>query len=174
MDVAEALTRWTIRLAVVLYVLGLSLRWYGKRGVGQRQLGRIVWTIGCVACLAHIAVAFAYYHHWGHGAAYEHTARRSAELTGIAWGGGLYFNYLFALVWVADVGAWWRGLERYEARSRLVEYSVQIFFAFMFFNATVIFARGMVRWLGWLALVAFLFVFWDYCRHVTKSKSARS
>ncbi len=166
MIVGESLTRWTVRLALAGYVLGVAIPlWSGRSDRAQVQ-ARWAWTMGCLAFLAHVLCAFAFYHGWSHGAAYEETARRTAELFGIAWGGGLYFNYAFTAVWVADVLWWWRDLERYQARPRWLGSVLHGFFGFMAFNATVVFATGWVRWLG-LSVCLGLGVLW-YCVTVRK------
>jgi hypothetical protein len=147
MELGELLTRWTVRVAAGLYVLALALRLGG--GDPRRLVyARLLWTAGCFAFLLHVLCAFHFYHHWSHWAAYETTARQTAEAVGLRWGGGLFANYAFALVWLADAGWWWRGLARYEARPRYVEWAVQGFLGFMMFNATVVFGRGAARWLG--------------------------
>src|SRR5207249_3603818 len=89
-----------------------------------------------------------FYHGWSHRAAYEATALLTAEVTGLAWGGGLYANYAVALVWGADVGWWWLRPAGYRARPRGVEWAVQAFLAFIAFNSTVVFGAGAARWLG--------------------------
>jgi hypothetical protein len=152
----EALIRWTIRLALVCYVAGQVWRWHA-RGSGRRQSGtRLVWTAGCAALLVHTIFAFAFQHLWSHDDALAHTARRTAETVGFAWGGGLYFNYAFLLLWVVDVLYWWLWPERHETRSTMVEFLVQGSFLFMFFNAAVVFALGPGRWLGVAAFVVLL------------------
>lgn len=159
MTVGESLTRWTIRLALACYVLALAYRLTGK----PRQ-ARLAWTVGCVIYLAHVACAFQFFHGWRHTAAYQETARRTAALFGWDWGGGLYLNYAFTIAWVVDVGWWWRGLERYQARPRGVDAAVQGFMAFMAFNATVVFETGPVRWLGLVAcLVLAIVAIWARC-----------
>src|SRR6185295_9886321 len=92
-----------------------------------------------------------------HAAALKSTALQTEEMLGVAWGGGLYLNYAFAVVWIADSIWSWRGMERYETRHRLVEWFIQGFLGFMAFNGTVVFASGAVRWVATgagLALVA--------------------
>ena len=88
MDPGEALTRWTVRVAVALYVAALALR-----GVAHRPAAaRLAWTAGLIAFLLHVGCAFHFYHGWSHRAAYEATARQTADTVGLAWGGGLYVN----------------------------------------------------------------------------------
>src|SRR5262245_22322917 len=107
MDPVELLTRWTVRVALALYVLGLALR-IGARGSRPRLTGaRFAWTAGWLLFLLHVACAFHYYHDWKHAVAYQATARQTAEVVGLDWGGGLYANYAFTLLWAADVCWWW-------------------------------------------------------------------
>jgi hypothetical protein len=148
MDAGENLTRWTIRLALGLYVLAVAVRLCARQRPAWLREARLAWTLGCIVYLAHVACAFQFYHGWSHTAAYRETARQTAERFGLDWGGGLYFNYAFTAAWVADVLWWWRGIAAYEARPRWLNATVQGFFAFMAFNATVVFASGLVRWLG--------------------------
>jgi hypothetical protein len=164
MDEGELLTRWTVRLAVVLYAAALALRIAARaRRAARREpaggciglrAARLVWTGGFAAYLVHVACAFHFYHGWSHRAAYEATARQSAEVVGLAWGGGLYANYAFTLVWGADVAWWWAAPAHYRQRPRIVEWAVQAFLAFIVVNATVVFGFGTIRWIGLAAGVA--------------------
>jgi hypothetical protein len=155
MDPGELLTRWSVRLAMTLYVLsvavrGRSLRW-----------SRVAWTAGCGLYLLHVVCAFEYYHHWSHAEAYASTARQTAATIGLEWGGGLYANYAFTLVWCVDVCWWWLGGASYLARPRIVDWLVHGFIAFMAFNATVVFATGFSRRLG-AAACLLLACLWGY------------
>lgn len=154
MSAEEALTRWSVRLAMALYVLSLVLR-----ARAADRAARSAWTAGCLALVAHIALAFHFTHHWSHAVAYEETARQTAEVVGLDWGGGIYANYAFAMVWLLDVAWWWRGLEAYRSRPRWIDWIVQGFLAFIAFNATVVFATGVVRGLGLAATLLLLVCF---------------
>jgi len=148
MESGEFLTRWTVRVALALFVLALLLR---LRAAGRRSRlaqARLAWTAGCAAFLLHVVCAFEFYHHWSHAAAYAATARQTAAVVGWNWGGGLYANYLFALLWAADVLWWWRGLESYEMRGPYIDWAVTGFLLFIAFNATVVFGQGPIRWFG--------------------------
>ncbi len=117
--------------------------------IKRDRAARLAWSAGCAFYLAHVAAAFEFRHSWSHAAAYAETARQTLEVFGVDWGGGLYFNYLFTLIWTGDAVYWWlAGLDRYRARSRWVARPVQWFFAFMFFNATIVFGSGTAQWLG--------------------------
>jgi hypothetical protein len=126
----------------------------------RTDCARLFWTAGFVAFLIHVICAFHFVHHWSHAAAYADTARQTAEVVGLDWGGGLYANYAFAAVWLADVIWWWISPSSYLARSRWVEWIVQGFMAFISFNATVVFGVGAIRWAGVAAtaLLALLLV----------------
>ena len=146
MEPGELLTRWTVRLAMTLYVLALCLWITSRQRAPWLRTARLAWTVGCGVFLAHVICAFAFYHHWCHEAAYEETAHRTEELVGISWGGGLYLNYAFTVLWIADVIVWWRNLDRSHFRG--IQIAIQLFLAFIAFNATVVFGTGLIRWLG--------------------------
>jgi hypothetical protein len=170
MPTGEILTRWTVRVALALYVLSLTLRAWAAGRSTWLSLARLAWTGGCMVFLLHIVCAFQFYHHWSHAAAYEATAQRTAEVTGLNWGGGLYANYVFAAVWLLDVGWWWLDSRCYLARRRMIEWSIQGLLGFIAFNATVVFGRGAIRWAG-LAAIAFLAgVFGFRSRSIASSK----
>jgi hypothetical protein len=139
----EALTRWTIRFALALAVAAL-----GARIAQWNRPARLAWTAGCLIYLAHVLFAFHFYHDWSHAAAYEATARDTAAVFGLDWGGGLYFNYAFTLIWIVDAVWWWVHPASYEARPRWVNAAVYGFFVFMAFNGAVVFASGPMRWIS--------------------------
>jgi hypothetical protein len=109
-------------------------------------LARAIWTIGLAAYIVHVAFAFSYYYRWNHSLAAWHTAYRTWELTGWYWTGGIWINYFFTLVWAADVVYWWLGLELYDRRPHALKVFVPTFFAFMIFQAGVVFGHGAIRW----------------------------
>ena len=147
----ETLTRWTVRAALLLYAATLALRLAAPT---RPRAARLLWTLGCLLFLAHVAAAFHYFHDWSHDDAYRHTARQTGELVGQYWGGGLFLNYIFIVVWGADVVYWWRrGTGAYAARPRRVDVPLHAFMAFMAFNATVVFASGPTRAAGIAASV---------------------
>jgi hypothetical protein len=150
MDTGELLTRWSAFIAFLLYVLALALR-----RVSRLNTRRVLWTLACSIYLLHVVCAFQFVHHWSHTEAYAATARQTAEVVGIDWGGGLYLNYFFTLLWTVDVCWWWLDPQSYAARSRLIHGSSHAFIGFMWFNATVVFGSGLIRWLSavaWLLL----------------------
>jgi hypothetical protein len=148
-------TLWSIRLACVAYVCALAFLI-----TGARERFRIVWTAGLLLSAVHIAAAFAFHHNWSHENAWEDTARQTAELFGFYWGGGLYFNYLFAVVWTIDVGWLWLDRDSYLSRPRFVAVAIHSFLAFMFFNGTVVFGSGWTRWSGIAATIGLVLLWW--------------
>ncbi len=169
MDLGEFLTRWTIRLALTLYVLGLSRRVNAFGRPSWLAWARLAWTGGCFAFLLHIACAFQFYHHWSHAAAYETTTRQTAEVIGLDWGGGLYANYVFALVWTADACWWWLRPKSYQARPRIVEGAAQGFLGFIAFNSTVVFGQGAIRYFGLVACLLLAVLCWYMKRRTSVS-----
>ena len=100
---SEIATRWTVRLAVALYFTALVVRVKFPSVESCQVRARWAWTAGFVIFLVHVLCAFHFFHHWSHDAAYLDTAQKTAAMTGWNWGGGLYLNYLFALIWGIDV-----------------------------------------------------------------------
>ena len=139
----ELITRWTVRVALIFYAATLALR---LAAPSRRSAARILWTIGCLAFLAHVIAAFAFFHDWSHAHAYRETARQTRELFSIDSGAGLYLNYLFTLAWAIDAAYWWAaGPDAYDRRPRWVGVTLHAFFAFMVFNGAVVFAHGATR-----------------------------
>lgn len=152
--------RVTIWVALSLYAAGelARVRWR-RDGGGGVACGRWVWTFGCAFYLAHVVLAFAVFHGWSHSLAYEFTARQTGELTGWDWGGGIYVNYLFSALWLAETIQWWRAPDAYRRRSRPVDLAIRLCFAFMVLNGAVIFVAGPQRWLGILIFAALAYGF---------------
>jgi hypothetical protein len=164
----EFLTRITIWIAILAYAIGcvaFAIAW--KRGCLDRWV-RLAWTSGCASLLAHFISAFHFYHSWSHESAYVETARQTAELFAIYWGGGLFINYAVAILWVIDVAWWWfAGLSSYRRRPWLLTMIWHGFLIFIIFNATVVFKDGFIRWFGLLVCLS-LFLSWVF---ITRQRS---
>jgi len=161
MSGGEFLTRFTVWVAVAGYAAGTAAFALSRGRRRWDAAARLAWTVGCVALLAHVACAFNFYHAWSHAAAYRDTARQTAGATGLDWGGGLYFNYALLVAWVADVAWWWRrGRDAYRRRPRALVAAWHAFLIFMVFNATVVFASGVVRWAGLCVCVGLGVAWW--------------
>ncbi len=154
----ELATRWTIRLALVCSLAAAMAEVSAGTDERRLRMARAAWTAGWALYLAHVACAFQFYHHWSHAAAYFHTARRTAELSGRNWGAGLYFNYVFTAAWTLDTFTRWccRSARR---RARPLLTAWYGFFIFMVVNATIVFETGRVRWAA-VAGLAILTLTW--------------
>ncbi len=152
-DHGESLTRNTVRLSLAWYFASLVLMmrldragWRAETAAGR--IARWCWTWGIVCFLVHVGMAFHYYHHWSHADAFERTRR----ISGL--GEGIYFSYLFGLVWAADAVWWWIAPSRYMARSRWIDASLHGFMLFMVFNGMIVFETGPIRWAGVIVFAA--------------------
>lgn len=141
----DAWIRATIAAAIVCYAAAEWLRF--RRPLAWRA-ARLAWTAGAALVVLHSAAAFHVRHAWSHQHALASTASQTAAVTGLDWGGGLYANYAFIAVWVADAAWWWRSPSGYAARPPAVTNVLAVWFLFMFANGGIVFARGPVRWLG--------------------------
>lgn len=148
MDHGELLTRLTVWLAVIGYAIGAAIMLRANGDMPSLAAARWSWTLGCTLFIAHVVCAFSFYHHWSHSAAIAATARQTEEVAGFHWGGGLYFNYLFALVWCVDVVWSWLGFSNRRERPLWMTRVLHGFLFFMVFNGTVVFAHGPTRTLG--------------------------
>lgn len=164
----EVLTKLTIWIAVAGYFAGAICYALSRGRPAWDARARLLWTAACAALLAHFACAFHFHHAWSHAAAYRDTARQTAELFGLDWGGGLYVNYALAALWVADAGWWWAGgLGAYRRRPWPLVAAWHAFLLFIVFNGTVVFAAGFVRWAGLLSCAALIFVWLIAARDAT-------
>ncbi len=146
------LTIWT---ALVLYTAAE----YGRTRRPPAVWAKPVWLLGAAAYLGHVAAAFAVHHGWSHAAAYAYTAARTDTLLGLAWGGGLWVNYAFTVLWAGET-LWWHVWPAGHARrARAWTPAVRGVFLFMIVNGAVVFVDGPGRWLG-IAIVAALLAIW--------------
>ena len=142
----ETLTIWSARVVVLFYALRLAIDFLVS-DAGRRDLwARLAWTAGFSVYLLHVVLAFQFVHGWSHSAAVAHAARRTYEVTGLDWGGGIYINYIFTLLWGADVAGWWIRARQGKPTPAALYWTVHALFAFMMFNATVVFGPPFWKW----------------------------
>lgn len=142
-NIADARIGVSALIAVVFWCLGWPL---AIADYSDRLFPRLFWTLGGVASLVHIAIAFHLGHGWSHSAAWEHTRQVGG------YGDGIFVNYAFALVWLAD-GVWvWASPRSYFARPRWLNGAIHGFLAFVVLNAAVVFG-------GWQSRVVFVVSF---------------
>ena len=145
----------TIWLALAAFVAGE----FGKR---RPAVPRWAWRVslaGALLCVVHIVIAFESRHHWSHDAAVQATARQTASVYGVAWGGGVYVNYVFVAVWLMELWQWRTRPAKYFARSSAALWGVRAFFFVIIINAAVVFAAPSHRAAG-MALTAALLLAW--------------
>lgn len=150
-DPGDAVTRWTVRLALACWAPAVALMlwlapadWRGRTPRGR--LARNLWTLGLVAYLVHLAAAFHYHHHWSHAAAIQHVHDRSG------FGPGIFVSHAFTVVWTLDVLLWHLAPDRYAARPAWVGVSLHGLMAFIILNGTVIYETGIIRPVGGVLL----------------------
>lgn len=148
----------TIWAALVAYSVGERGRVTPLR-TPREGWARVVWSAGALLYLGHVAAAFEFAYGWSHDAAYAHTAAQTAALVGLDWGGGIWANYFFTALWLAEAAWWWAAPVRYRARPRGLEHAVRAAFLFMIVNGAVIFVTGWTRLMG-VAIVAVLCASW--------------
>ncbi len=149
----------TIWLALAGFVAGEAGRArYFRTGVAPRWAWP-AWCAGLVACFLHIVIAMSHHHRWSHEAAVLETARQTAAVYGLAWGGGVYVNYLFVGVWLAEL-VWWRiDPRRYLGQPTWSVWAVRAFYLVIVVNAAVIFVAPARRAAG-AVVVAALVLAW--------------
>ena len=108
---------------------------------------RAVSAVGLALMIVHIFIAMDIRHGWQHSSAVTATAQQTHQVYGIAWGGGIYVNYLFILVWGLAVPGF-RG-----SGVRIAP----VFFLIVIANAAIVFAVGWRRVLGVLIVFVLLY-----------------
>ena len=131
----------TIWLALAAFVAGEA----GRR---RHPVARWAWPVslaGALLSIVHIVIAFGHHHHWSHASAIDETARQTASVYGVAWGGGVYVNYVFVGAWLAEL---WGRRTRPAApftRHPGIVWALRAFFFTIIFNAAVVFASPRMR-----------------------------
>lgn len=149
----------TIWIALTLFVVAEA----GKRRQSAHRAAPAwawaAWAIGAILCAVHIVLAFAGRYGWSRDAAVRETARQTAAVYGVNWGGGVYVNYVFIAVWLIEA-CWWRAFPaRYVGRQPAITWCLRAFYLLIIVNAAVVFAGARGRAIG-LVLVAALVWVW--------------
>lgn len=144
-EAGQQISIWSVRISVALWFL-FAIASLRPRG-DHRIPGRI-WMMATLLHIVHVILAIGYFHDWSHQLATVHTANRTAELTGVNWSGGIWFNHLFMLVCIVESGLWLFTPNVILERSRRMSLMVYGFWSFMIFNAAVVFVPGWYRWIN--------------------------
>ena len=131
--------------ATVAWAAGEALM---RQSPASDRLARAIWTLGIALALVHVVLAFQLVYGWEHEAAVVATVQQTVDRFGQGWRGGIYVNYVFLAIWLADVCWWWLAPLSRASRSPRLETARFAVFAFMFFNGAVVFAAGIGRLIG--------------------------
>jgi hypothetical protein len=140
-------------LATVAWAAGEALM---RRSPVSDRVARAIWTLGIALAAIHVVLAFHFVYAWNHDAAVTATVRQAADRFGWGWRGGIYVNYIFLALWLADVCWWWRAPVSHASRSPGIEAARRALFTFMFVNGAVVFAAGIGRLVGVAAVTVVL------------------
>ena len=164
MNKSDLLIRICIWLALVGYALGAA---YALARGGRRweRTAKLIWTTSGLLLFLHVGFALHFVHHWNQASVYVETARQTVEVFSVNWGGGMYVNYALLSLWLLDILWWWIAPDAYRRRPRWLTLVWQGFLLFIFFNATVVFVSGFLRWLGLFGTVALLGLWWHTPRN---------
>jgi len=156
----ESFVRWTVRLSVVCYLFFCLLKLAPGSSSGFTSSKRLLgtWTLGLIFFLLHFVSSMSFAHDWSHEDAVTHTAEQTEAMTGWNWGGGIYFNYLFALIWLFDVVMWYKTGPSW-LENRIYQIGLHSFFAFIVFNATIVFGPRYWWAIGGVFLSALVLLF---------------
>jgi len=157
LNVGDWLIVWTIRLSMLLFFIAWMLRLQPHLGRSRsRPWLNYLWTAGYLMAVLHVLAAFHFVHHWSPAAAYQATAEETRQMLGFAYGAGVYFNYLFLIVWGCDVCWTWLSPSEPERPTPWWIRWGRGYLLFIAFNGVVIFEAGLLRILGSLAAVVFV------------------
>ena len=146
-----------MRLSAILATVGwAAAEVLMRRSPASDLLARVSSTAGLALAFVHVLLAFHFVYAWDHEAAVTATARQTAAVVGWGWRGGIFVNYVFLAVWLADVCWWWADPGSHLSRSPRLELARLSLFTFMFVNAAIVFAPAPARVVGIAALTAVL------------------
>lgn len=116
-------------------VMSLILARNADPGIQHKRLRlfRFCWATGAVTFLVHVGMAFHFAHDWSHSSAFQHVEASSG------FGPGLFLSYLFAIVWTVDAIWLVAASGSYHRRSSTLNWGIQAFLTFLFFQATVLY-----------------------------------
>lgn len=149
----EALMRWTVRFSVLFYLLRLWTLLKTRPKI-PTTAECWIWTAGWLGYAAHVVLAFHFVHQWSHADAWQHTASETDRMFGVHRGEGLWVNFAFSAWWLSDVVRIWSANRRQRRTDVGLDYFTQAFFAFIVFNATVVFGPAVYRWMSIPVLLA--------------------
>jgi hypothetical protein len=155
MNTALVVTIW---LALVAFAAAEAGRRPAFSGRAPARWLDAVSLAGVALLIVHIALAYAARHGWSHDAAVRATAAQTAAVYGLDWGGGIYVNYLFALIWALDAWQWSVSSAAAAARPAAIRWALRAFCGVIIVNGAVIFVPGPRRFLGIAVVLAIIWI----------------
>jgi hypothetical protein len=155
MSVGPLLISSTVRIALLCYAAATLINLVQPATVHRLRIVRPLWTAGAMLFVAHVAAAFHFEHHWSHAEAVQSTAFQTEQLIGVAFGQGLWFSYLFVLLWSADAAWSWIQPSAWLNRRPTITLALHAWLFFIAFNGAVIFEAGPTRPAGILVTALF-------------------
>ena len=149
----------TIWVSLVCFAVGESGRAFSD--VRRRPPAWAWWIFmaGLLLAVTHTVIAFDSVHSWSHTAAVLNTAAKTHAVFGVEVGVGIYVNYLFFCVWLADA-VWWRMAPAGYVRPAAVSWTLRAFYMLIIVNGAVVFVDGLRRIFG-LVIVSWLARVWS-------------
>lgn len=148
----------SIYVSASLYAIALGMI------LSKRQqttaLFKVVWSAACLLTAVHAYLALSDVHQWNHHHAFDHIANETGRVLGFRFGYGVYFNYLFVIIWIADVIWLWSSSESYQNRSNRLSSAFHLFLILIMVNGAVVFRDGLPRYLGIIVIAAILTTWW--------------
>jgi len=150
------------RVAALAFALGLAARWGRPAGplvwLGRSpRLGPTAWRLGCLLLWLHAAGAWWLVHAASWQQMWQHTADVTNRVTGINTGSGVLWNLVALVIWTVDALRPWPGDAAdtpANATSSRWRRAGEIYLAFLWLQAAVVFATPGARWvMGLLAVL---------------------
>ena len=137
---------WAIRLSMILMVAVLAAEMRSAKSTSFAIA--ILWLSGALLALAHSIGTMMTFHQGSQLAAFESTAKQTEQLLGFRFGAGLYVNYLFVIVWLADAAIRLLLPKRYPDFPNWYRYVMTGFLVFIAINGAIVFQAGWTRYVG--------------------------
>ena len=143
---AGSASLWAVRDAMVIMVAVLAAELRGA--TATNRMIAWLWLSGALFALAHSVGSLMTFHHGSQAAALESTAVQTEQLLGFRFGAGLYVNYLFVVVWLADAAFRLIAPSRYALLPTWYRSLVIGFLVFIAINGAIVFKSGWIRMVG--------------------------
>ncbi|MEM9940392.1 MAG: hypothetical protein AAF939_02305 [Planctomycetota bacterium] len=161
-DFETSLSVWSIRISLLWMFATLAILIFRRMSHPTwSELARSSWLLGSFFSFLHASLTMGFYHRFDHNLAWEHTANQTQRMMGVSVGVGIYFNYLFVIIWMADA-LWWVGSPNsYLKRSKILNRIVYGYLLFIAVNGAIVFETGPTRW---ASIVGFSILLAGYLR----------